>query len=112
MIMGLVLEKIRRKMKTRTLFAITCLVVSCSATEIVHAAPQFQIVGAGGIPPTNQESIGDQGGTGFPAAGNAGAVGGAGMPTINGGWPNSANFSFDSGFPAGCTPGVNCAIGI
>jgi len=44
------------------------------------------------------ETIGDPGGTNHANPATAGASAGVGMPTAQGGWPNSANFGSDSSF--------------
>lgn len=99
-------------MKPIFLLFASWLVLILGATSSAQAAPQFQIVGVGGVAPTNAESIGDAGGTSYPSVVNAGAVPGAGMPTINGGWPTAASFGIDDTNPWGCTPGVDCYVGI
>lgn len=82
------------------------LAIAWGTTGIAQAAPTFQILGG------NAESIGDKGGTSYPSAPSASPVNGAGLPTINGGWPNATGFGEDLSYPVGCTAGSNCSHGI
>jgi len=74
---------------------------SANAGPFLHIASDA----AGNVPLTaNQEAIGDPGGTLYTNGPTAGASPGPGMPTLAGGWPNSANFAPD--------PSVGGALGI
>ena len=116
--------------------AVSALVLGMAGTA--NAIPMLQITGGvsnaatpdssptgnswtnvGGAPDAaDAENIGDPGGTAYANGPTVGASAGPGLPTATGGWPNSANFGMDNGhapapaYPPGCTPTVNCAMGI
>lgn len=78
-----------------------------------QAAPFFQIVASN----SNQESIGDPGGTAYPSTSSATPGPGSGLPTVLGGWPSTSSFVPDSvgyNVPSGCSGGVGgtCTAGI
>lgn len=75
------------------------------AVSVANAAAVLSIVGAGSsvgnlIAPSHAETNGDAGGTSYPWPNNT-AGGGAGLPTIAGGWPDSTNFGTESSFGRG-----------
>ncbi len=100
-------------MKRNFFFTITLLVMAWCTAGTAQASPSFQILAPG----TNQESIGDPGGTAYPSTASATPGPGSGLPTVLGGWPSTSSFVPDSvgyNFPSGCTGGVggDCTAGI
>lgn len=96
-------------MKAKTLvMAVGLAVVALGSIEAANATAMLQITqGAGGGLPgplagaVHREAIGDNGGTHYPSAPSAVPVAGAGLPTINGGWPSAPGFAVDTGLPPG-----------
>lgn len=97
-------------MSTKYKLGIVLLGAAFGLAGAANAAPQLQIVDSAGalktapISPSNCgtsvhcEVVGDRGGTTFPWPGNT-PGGGAGIPTINGGWlAGAAGFAADPSF--------------
>jgi hypothetical protein len=79
------------------------LAAALAATGLIgaaHAAPLLQIVDINGAlaTATNQEAIGDPGGTNYANPATAGASAGPGMPTALGGWAVGPGFAPDTAF--------------
>src|SRR5579883_3645551 len=76
--------------RLRPLVALSAAVAAVLFASTAQASPIFTIT------PGSLEAIGDAGGTNF---GNpTGSVAGKGLPTINGGWPDTPSFAPDPSF--------------
>lgn len=83
---------------TKIAGAVLGVVATMGVAGVANAIPVLQIVGSGGGAPvvTNQEAIGDPGGSVYPSA--PGVPPGSGLPTALGGWPVPTSFDNDTTF--------------